>query len=138
MAFSSYSSFQKCSQNPQQTSKNLSTSGNSTAKNYPLPPPHTEFVTVEDLEFYRAGWTSYRMTVNTIERNPYVAISHWFFNRQQASWFPTRKQIFLPNAAWFGLLEQADRISRSVDTIPDLEEQEAAGGSQGVSQFANT
>ena len=138
MAFSSNSSFQKFSQNPQQTSKNLSTSGNSTAKNYPLPAPHTDFVTVKDLEFYRAGWTSYRLTVNTIERNPYVAISHWFFNRQQAAWFPTRKQIFLPKAAWFGLLEQADRISSSVEAIPDFEEQEGAAGSQGLSHCANS
>ena len=138
MAFSSNSSVKKFSQNPQQAPKNLSTCGNSLSKNYPLPPPHTDFVTVEDLEFYRAGWTSYRLTVNTIERNPYVAISHWFFNRQQATWFPTRKQIFLPKAAWFRLLDQADRISKSVDTIPDFEEQEGAAGSQGLSICANT
>ena len=138
MAFSSNSSFKKFSQNPQQAPKNFSTCGNSTAKNYPLPPPQTDFVTVEDLEFYRSGWTSYRLTVNTIERNPYVAISHWFFNRQQAAWFPTRKQIFLPKTAWFGLLEQADRISRSVDSIPDFEEQQGAAGSLGLSLFANT
>ena len=114
MSFSSNSSFQKLSQNPRQLTKNFSTFGNSTANNFPLPPPQTDFDIVEDLEFYRAGWTSYRLTVNTIERNPYVAISHWFVNRQQAACIPTRKQIFLPKAAWYGVLEQADRISRRV------------------------
>ena len=86
----------------------------------PLPAaPPTDFQTIDDFEFYRVGTTSYRLSVNTIERNPYVSVSHWWFNTAQAAWFPSRKQIFLPKAAWFGLLEQADRASQVIQPIPE-------------------
>ena len=63
-----------------------------------------------------------------------MAISHWFFNPHQAAWFPTKKQIFLPKAAWFGLIENADRISDRVDTIPDREQEAALGGTPAAVQ----
>ena len=131
MAFTSKSGFKKnCSNQQKSTIRHSSPS----AQNFPLPTPLVDFVTVEDLEFYRAGSTSYRFPVKTIEGNAYVAISHWFFNRQQAAWFPTKKQIFLPKAAWFGLIENADRISDCVDTIPDREQEAALGGTRAAVQ----
>lgn len=81
--------------------------------------PPTEWQTFEDIEFYRAGTTSYRVSVATIERAPYVSISHWWFNHAQAAWFPSRKQIFLPKSAWFGLLEQADQVSQVIQPIAE-------------------
>ena len=86
-----------------------------------LPQPRTEFITHEDLEFFRLGSTSYRVAVNTIEGHPYVAISHWWFNRAQATWFPSKKQIFLPKDAWFGLIEQSENISKTILPIEDPE-----------------
>ena len=91
--------------------------GRSTGPLAPAPP--TDFQTIDDFEFYRVGTTSYRLSVSTIERNPYVSVSHWWFNTAQAAWFPSRKQIFLPKAARFGLLEQADRASRVIQPIPE-------------------
>ena len=83
----------------------------------PLLPPPVNFQTHDDIEFYRVGTSSYRATVNTIERAPYVSISHWWFNRAQATWFPSRKQIFLPKQAWRGLVEQRDRISQVIEPL---------------------
>ena len=69
----------------------------------PLPPaPATDFQTIDDFEFYRVGTSSSRLSVNTIERNPYISVSHWWLNTAQAAWFPSRKQIFLPKTARFG------------------------------------
>ena len=84
-----------------------------------LPGPQTAFQTFDDFEFYRLGTTSYRLSVSTIEGTPYVAISHWWFNQAQASWFPSRKQIFLPKAAWFNLLSHSDRPSTVIRTFPE-------------------
>ena len=87
------------------------------------PGPPTDFQTVDDFEFYRVGTTSYRISVSTIEHKPYISISHWWFNTAQAAWFPSRKQIFLPKSAWFGLLEQADRASEAIQPLHDPNEQ---------------
>lgn len=57
--------------------------------------------------------------MNTIEKIPYVSICHWWFNRAAATWFPSRKQIFLPKSAWFGLLDQSERVSSVVGPIPE-------------------
>lgn len=81
--------------------------------------PPTEWQTYEDVEFYRVGTSSYRVSVATIERAPYVSISHWWFNHAQAAWFPSRKQIFLPKSAWFGLLEQADQVSQVIQPLAE-------------------
>ena len=83
------------------------------------PAPPTDFQSIDDFEFYRVGTTLYRLSVKTIERNPYVSVSQWWFNTSQAAWFPSRKQIFIPKAAWFGLLEQADRASQVIQPITE-------------------
>ena len=85
-----------------------------------LSPPQTQFVTHEDLEFYRIGNSSYRAAINTIERSPYVTLSHWFFNPGYAEWFPTRKQVFLPKLAWLALLEKAEQLTSVIEPIQDL------------------
>ena len=89
----------------------------SSARNSSLPPPPVNFQTHDDFEFFRVGNSSYRATVNTIELNPHVSISHWWFNQAQASWYPSRKQIFLPKQAWLGLFEQGDRITQAIEPL---------------------
>jgi len=105
----------------QYSTTSTNTVGRSTSASNFLPGPQTTFQTFDDFEFYRAGTTSYRVSVNTIEQIPYVAISHWWFNQAQATWFPSRKQIFLPKAAWLNLISQADRPSQVIRTFGDGE-----------------
>ena len=91
-----------------------------------LRPPATQFETHEDIEFARIENSSYRISALTIEQEPYVAVAHWWFNKEQATWYPSRKQIYLPKAAWFGLLGAIDRISEVIEPIPGRQ-----AGSQG-------
>ena len=71
--------------------------GRSTRPNAPAPP--ILFQKIEDFEFYHVGTTSYSLSVNTIERNPYVFVSDCWLSTAQAAWFPSMKQIFLQKAA---------------------------------------
>ena len=50
-----------------------------------------------------------------------MAISDLWFNRAQATWFPSKKQIFLPKDAWFCLIEQSENISKTILPIKDPE-----------------
>ena len=107
-------------QGKQQSSRQTSSSSISNYSRGPqAPPPQTEFLSHEDFEFYRLSNTSYRLSVLTIESQPYVGISHWWFNRTAAQWFPSRKQIFLPKSAWFGLLEQAERATSALEPLKE-------------------
>lgn len=85
----------------------------------PLPRAPIDTETHEDFEFCRIGCSSYRATVTTIERLPYVSISHWWLNKVYASWNPTRKQIFLPKQAWPAFLEQRDRITQAIGRLAE-------------------
>ena len=91
--------------------------------------PPVVFHSHEDFEFYRVDNSSYRATIYEVEKSPYVAISHWWFNRAHAAWYPSRKQIFLPKQAWLSLLEHKDRISQAI--LP-LQEAPPAPGGRGV------
>ena len=81
--------------------------------------PPVVFHAHQDFEFFRADNSSYRATIYEVEKTPYVAISHWWFNRAHAAWYPSRKQIFLPKQAWLGLLAQKERISQVILPLED-------------------
>ena len=100
-----------------------------------LRPPATQFQTFEEIEFCRPDpASSFRVTVNTVEGEPYACIAHWWFNRSQGAWYPSRKQIYLPKAAWFGLLEASARISEVIEPLQGLEGQ---SGSSRIRLFFN-
>ena len=92
-----------------------------------LRPPVTQFQTFEEIEFCRPDpSSSFRVTVNSVENEPYVSIAHWWFNRSQGAWYPSRKQVFLPKAAWFGLLEASERISEVIEPMQGLDTQQGS------------
>ena len=83
-----------------------------------LRPPTVQIQTYEEIEFARPDpASSYRVTVNTMEGDPYVGISNWWFNRSQGTWCPSKKQVFLPKAAWFGLMEASEQISAVIEPL---------------------
>ena len=86
-----------------------------------LPPP-TQWVTHEDREIIRVGGSQYRVSVNSIEHIPYVCLSHWWFNKSQATWFPSRKQIFLPKSAWLALVEHSAAITQIISPLNEPED----------------
>ena len=87
-----------------------------------LPKPPASFRVVKEFEFFQAESNTFRADITVVENTPYVAISSWWFNRQSACWLPTRKQIFLPKAAWFGLVQHAPEISEEIGQIGDAGE----------------
>ena len=92
-----------------------------------LRPPPTQFQTFEEIEFCRPDpASSFRVTVNTVEGEPYACIAHWWFNRSQGAWYQSRKQIFLPKAAWFGPLEASERISEVIEPLQGLDTQQGS------------
>ena len=101
-----------------------------------LRPPPTQFQTFEEIEFCRPDpSSSFRVTVNSVENEPYVSIAHWWFNRSQGAWYPSRKQVFLPKAAWFGLLEASERISEVIEPLEGLDGQQQGTSALTVSLF---
>lgn len=82
-----------------------------------LPPPSTEIITHLDLELFRVDQNSYHLTVNTVEGETYIGIATWWWNKAILTWLPTKKQVFLPKAAWFGLLRQEDRIASALAAV---------------------
>ena len=82
-------------------------------------PPTADFSTHEDFEFFRSGNTAYRLSVLTINQIAYVGISHWWFNKAAAQWYPSKKQLFIPKCAWYPLLDNAERATAALNELPD-------------------
>lgn len=92
-----------------------------------LPTPPATFFVVKEFEIYQEESNTFRADITVVENTPYVALSSWWFNRMSGAWLPTRKQIFLPKAAWFGLVRQVQAISDEISPIPDPRFRPASG-----------
>ena len=77
----------------------------------PPGPPVSIWETYEELEFHREANTSYRLCFCSVNDAPYVSIAHWFFNSQQAKWFPTKSQIYLPAEIYLELLPHTKKFA---------------------------
>lgn len=72
-------------------------------------------------EFYRAGKSSYRWAVTTIEQFPYVSLSQWWFKDSDPvpQWCPSRKQLYVPLQAWKGLQAHLPEIDELIRSLPE-------------------
>ena len=84
-----------------------------------LPKPPASFHVVKEFEFYQEASNTFRADITVVENTPYVALSSWWLNRMSGAWLPTRKQIFLPKTAWFGLVQRVKEITDEITPIPD-------------------
>ncbi len=78
----------------------------------------SEFTTRKSVEFYKLNSISYRSeVVQTTDGRLYVALTRYWMSPQTGDWVPTKKQVFMPVAAWRNMKQAMSLIDDSLDEI---------------------
>ena len=79
------------------------------------------FETLKSIEFFNQHRTSFRAEITEMNKTRYLVLSKFFLQNGQGEadkWVHTHKQIFLPPAAWLGLVGLKKDISAALRTTP--------------------
>lgn len=81
-------------------------------------PPEATFETFATFDLAEEGNSRYRVSTCTINKNPYVSFSHYFFSRPAANWCQSHRQIALPKAVFEQFIDRLPELLESVKELP--------------------
>ena len=78
----------------------------------------TAFHTRKSVEFYKMNSISYRAEISqTADGRLYVSLGRYWLCPQSSSWIPTKKQMFMPVAAWRNMKQAISFIDDGLDEV---------------------
>ena len=78
----------------------------------------SDFISRKTVEFYKMNSISYRAeVVQTTDGRLYVSLARYWLSPQTGDWTPTKKQVFMPVAAWKNMKQAMSLIDDSLDEI---------------------
>ena len=78
----------------------------------------SDFYTRKSVEFYKMNSISYRAEISqTTDGRLYVSMGRYWLSPQHSTWVPTKKQMFMPIAAWKNMKQAVSLIDDGLDEM---------------------
>jgi len=78
------------------------------------------FNRISCFEFFKTEQTSFRLQVVKINGKAFVGCGKFYLNCKSQNWEPTKKQVFIPRAAWDSFQLYAEHVTASLAANPGM------------------